>query len=67
MNYRIILAVFCLGILIGVTFFSQPEITGKATECYVDNELCTCDEKECVCGEKTINADYCSKILTNSL
>jgi hypothetical protein len=67
MKYRIILAVFCLGILIGVTLFSQPTTTGKATECYVDNELCTCDEKECVCGEKTVNADYCSKTFDNSL
>ncbi len=63
MKYNILLVALCLGILIGLTIFVQPEtltITGKATiNCYVENELCECNEKECVCGNKTVPAEYC--------
>ncbi len=63
MKYRILLAALCLGILVGVTLFAQPEVrslTGSfEQECYVENELCACDEQKCVCGNQTVPADYC--------
>ncbi len=67
MKYKILIAALCLGILIGVTLFTQPEVrnlTGKAIQnCYVENELCECNSEECVCGNKTVDAEYC---LTNT-
>ena len=70
MKYRILLAALCLGILIGVTVFTQPEVrsvTGSAAlDCYVENELCDCNDKECICGERTVPASYCSKDFAKS-
>ncbi|MCX6708682.1 MAG: hypothetical protein NTW67_03475 [Candidatus Woesearchaeota archaeon] len=63
MRYTILIAVLCLGILIGVTIFTQPEIRGltgsAALNCYANNELCDCDEKECKCGNITIPKTFC--------
>jgi type 1 fimbria pilin len=63
MNYRILIAALCLGILVGITIF-QPDAqtaTGTATfNCYVENEPCSCDSKQCVCGNQTIPAEQCS-------
>ena len=62
MKYQSLLIALCLGILIGITIFTQPVIrTGAATlDCYVDNELCKCDA-DCICGNKTVPASYCAK------
>lgn len=64
MNARLLIAVFLLGIVIGVVIFSQSAvkeaITGKATEgCYVNNEPCSCNHSECVCGNITVSAKDC--------
>ncbi len=64
MKYRILLAALCLGILVGLTFFGQSEVTPTGTasfNCYVENEPCSCDDKQCVCGEHTVPIEYCSK------
>ena len=67
MNYRILLTAFCLGILIGVTIFASPTITGQATEdCYLNNQLCECQESICNCGDRTISAEYCQQASANS-
>ena len=64
MKYKIILFAFFLGILIGVTIFASPVLTGSAvTECYVENELCECDDVECVCGENVVPIEYCKSTL----
>jgi len=61
MKYGILLTALFLGILVGLTIFSQPEITGSAAlNCYAENELCNCDKKECRCGNITMPASYCS-------
>ena len=49
---------FILGLAIGFAFFS-PQTTGALTECYVENELCDCDETKCVCGNHIVEAEYC--------
>jgi len=65
MKYQILLAALCIGILVGVTIFTQPEarsITGSASlDCYVENEKCECNDNECVCGSHTVPAEYCIK------
>jgi len=65
MKYQILLAALCLGILVGVTIFTQPEargVTGSATlDCYVENELCKCNSTECLCGNQTVPAEQCEK------
>jgi hypothetical protein len=65
MKIRILLAALCLGILVGVVLFTQPEIrslTGTATfDCYVENQPCECTSEHCVCGNATVPASYCSK------
>ncbi len=70
MRYQILLAALCLGILVGVSIFTQPEIrapTGSASiNCYVENELCECSTTECVCGNHTVEADYCNSLNTPS-
>ena len=61
MKYKMLIFIFCIGILVGITIFAPKTntITGSATEnCYVENQLCECGEKECVCGNKTVPADY---------
>ena len=62
-KYSILLFALCIGILVGVTFFT-PTITGKSV-CFVENERCTCNEIECVCGNNTIPASHCLE--TNQL
>jgi len=65
MKARIFLVIFLIGVLVGVTVFSQPSIkeaiTGKAIDdCYVENQLCDCNKEECVCGNQTVAIDYCA-------
>ncbi|HLF55053.1 MAG TPA: hypothetical protein VI612_05010 [Candidatus Nanoarchaeia archaeon] len=65
MKYKILAVAFMLGILIGITIFSnstvKEAVTGAAIEnCYINNEKCECDEEKCVCGDKTVNSEYCS-------
>jgi len=64
LKYQILLAALCLGILVGITIFAQPEMraTGAATlNCYVENALCDCNATECVCGNQTIPVEQCRK------
>ena len=61
---KALLAVFFIGVLIGIIVFSQPSvketITGRAIEdCYVENELCECNKEECICGNRTVSRNEC--------
>ena len=65
MKARMFIAIFLLGVVIGVVIFSQPAVkeavTGRAMDnCYVNNEPCNCNHSECVCGNKTVSASYCA-------
>ncbi len=65
MKYKILAVAFMLGILVGITIFSnsavKEAVTGTTTveQCYINNEKCECDEEKCMCGDKTINAESC--------
>jgi len=64
MKARIFLAIFLVGVVVGVMVFSQPSIkeaiTGKIIDsCYVENELCSCNKEECICGNHTVSKDEC--------
>ncbi|MBW2969677.1 hypothetical protein KY309_03840 [Candidatus Woesearchaeota archaeon] len=60
MKYSLLLTVFFLGLLIGLTAITELKTTGQATRCYAENQLCECEE-DCKCGNITIPLDYCLK------
>lgn len=65
---KYLLAVFIIGVLLGIMAFSSPASTGAATfDCYYENDLCDCGTEECVCGETVMPADYCASSLNQAL
>lgn len=60
MNYKILIAALCLGILIGLAITgTTPHTTGAVVTCYAENQPCVCDEIECRCGELVLPVSYC--------
>lgn len=60
MKIKILLVALFLGILVGLTMFSNNNTpTSAATTCYAENEPCVCDKVECKCGEIIMPVDYC--------
>lgn len=65
---RILLYALCLGILVGVTVFSNVPLTPTGQviqDCYVDNLPCSCGPDYCVCGEEKVPATYCTQDLNS--
>jgi len=59
MNYRIIIVIFLLGFALGYVILSPVNTGAGVLNCYVDDDLCICEEKECLCGSMTVPAEYC--------
>jgi len=59
MKYRILIVIFLVGVVLGLAIFQPTQTGAGVVDCYVENELCICQE-ECLCGDVTVPLEYCN-------